>query len=232
MAKSPKKPAEEPVTRKRGRPPGAKNKNPTPGQKLQAMRVEKARRIGPKKRKPSPPAVQELIPYAEEVGPGEGFGERGHGAGSAHSDYLSPEPSTANGQWAFMFPRRRGRKPILTCDPSTLDKLWDCGIMRCTKPETAAALGVSESTLERFFVEHPAAQAIWEDSNHAGNGSVRAELYAQALSGNTPALLHVAKHYLGMRDKFGPPTPGDDTEDPKQLQRIVIELVNAKDPAS
>lgn len=186
---------EEPP-RKRGRPPGAKNKKP-PKLPRKSARVEARKREAKaaKPKRPARPPVHEA--QAEIVLPGEEFGSR-----PARED----DSDAPNGQWALVFPRPRGRPKgsgaLLKCDEPTLHKIWDVALRQCSQADVAVALGVSRETLGRFFEAHPVAREVYDDARLAGQGSLRAELFRQALSGdNTPALLFASKHYLGMTDR-------------------------------
>jgi hypothetical protein len=149
-------------------------------------------------------------------------------------DY-EPEEPAANAQYALLFPRPRGRPPgstLLRPDAATLDKIWDIGLANGTQEECAVAVGVSLKTLQRFFDDHEIARNTFEDARTAGTGSLRQHAYRESMSGNTPVLLQMIKHRLGMNDKFVLSSASGEDDEPKKLQRIVIELVDAKDSAS
>jgi hypothetical protein len=221
--------SEEPK-RRRGRPPGAKNKARPGRPKLprKSARVE-ARKREVKTRKPKAAAklpVHEV--QAEIVLPGEEFGSR-----------LPPDDDegSASAQMAFVWPRPRGRPPgsgaLLHPTEATLDRIWTVGTHQGTQHDLAIRLGVSLKTVQRFFEDYPEARDVFDDARAAGIGSLRAHLYRESLSGNTSALLHAAKHWLGMSDRYVVSSDSaGGPEEPKKLQRIVIELVDAKDPAS
>lgn len=214
--------SEEPK-RGRGRPPGSKNKVKKP--RRISVRVEarkrqaKERKAAARPRIPRKPKVEEA--QFEIVGPGEEFGHRPRPRPEAPviDDPDNPPP---NGQWSLVFPRPRGRPKgsgILKFDEPTLRIIWDIGLRQDSLHAVAIGLGVSITTLSRFFDEHPAARDVYDDARVAGQGSLKAELFKQALDGNTPALLFAAKHYLGMNDR-----PKDDSDPATKLREALNEF--------
>lgn len=193
--------------KRRGRPPGAKNK--VQREKPKSVRVARRKaEAKPSARRAAPPVVEV---QAEIVLPGEGFGVRRD----------APAPAALNGQWELVFPRRRGRPEgttILKPDSATLDKIWDIGMIQGTMADVAVGLGVAQKTLQRFFDAHPSARDTYEDARVAGQGSLRAEIFKQALDGCVPVLIHASKHYLGLSDK-----PKDEGEGKNSISMDAIE---------
>jgi hypothetical protein len=97
----------------------------------------------------------------------------------------------------------RGRKSILIFNELTLQRLWAHGVVQSTQEEAAEALGVSRETLRIFFIENPIAGEVFDDARAIGTGKLRSRFYSEAMNGNTPALLHAAKHLLGMKPASG-----------------------------
>lgn len=212
--------SEEP--KRRGRPPGAKNKKP-PKLPRKSARVE-ARKREAKAAKPkrqAPPPVHEV--QAEIVLPGERFGER-----SQHE--LPDITEGADQQLAFVWPRPRGRpegSTLLKLDDTTLDRIWRVGWEQGNHATLAVALGVSLKTLSRFFEANPLAKDTFEDAAVAAKGRLDIQVFREAMSGsNTPALLHAHKVWGGNTVPGIPAEGGADSL--KQLQRVVIEFVDAK----
>lgn len=224
--------SEEPK-RGRGRPPGSKNKSKV--ERVRSTRIENRKREAKKRAKDRPPAPpRPAAPrevQAEIVLPGEEFGAR-----PRHVEEL-PQPPEGE-QMTFTWPRPRGRpegSTILKPTESILDRIWQVGWEQGTQGILAVALGVSATTLRSFMDTYPEAKATYEDARAAGRGGLSMRLYREAQTGNTSALIHASKHWLGMSDRFAVPPPdgGEETaEEPRKLKHIVIELVDAKDQAS
>lgn len=218
--------------RGRGRPPGSKNK--IKREKPKSKRVE--RRKAGAKMSPRPAAPPPVIDVqAEIVLPGEEFGAR-RPAQAEFPDLT--EGSTVPEQMTFVWPRPRGRPPgtgILKPDEITLDRIWRVGWEQGNRAVLAVALGVSMKTVQRFFEDHPEARDVFEDAAAAGRGRVGIEVYRAAMAGNTVLLKHAAEHWADMTYRAKPVVAHEGEEDTggnKTLQRIVIELVDAKNPAS
>jgi hypothetical protein len=228
--------SEEP--KKRGRPPGAKNKPRAGRPKLpmKSKRVEARNRASKgraKGKRPKRPPVEEV--QAEIVLPGEEFGSR------PSVDY-EPEEPAANAQYALLFPRPRGRPPgstLLRPDEPTLSKIWDLGVGQATQAEVAVGLGVSLKTLQRFFDDYEVARDTFEDARTAGQGSLRQHFYREAMTGNTPVLLRASEHLLGMHnrpkdDGAGKNTVPLDTVEAAadDFRRQVADFITKKEEAS
>lgn len=198
--------------KRRGRPPGSKNKIKRPKPKSARVESRKREAKAARPKRPARPPVEEV--QAEIVLPGEEFGSR--------QRQPEPEEPELPGQMAFVWPRRRGRPEgsgaLLKCDDATLDRIWSVGTRQGTQHELAVRLGVSLSTVQRFFEQHPLARETFEDAAAAGLGSLRSHFYQEAMSGNTPVLLSAAKNLLG----FDKPK-----EDPNKAGAIPRDMIEA-----
>jgi hypothetical protein len=113
----------------------------------------------------------------------------------------------------------RGPAPLLKVSTRVFEAIWRAGLIDCTEEETAARLGVSHSTWQRFAREHPMARQCFADAKLVGNSLIRQALYEQAREGGF-ALSHVARYRLGQTDKVG-------ITDAKTLVRETISEVGA-----
>jgi hypothetical protein len=208
--------------RKRGRPKGAMGK---PKAARKETKPKRAGRGRPKKAEGRTP-VQQLV-AVELVASGQGFGQVGYRARKAADEETKRRQAAgdAAGQFEIPYPFTRGRKKALDFDEHTLTRIWTCGTSRCTHAETAAALGVSISTLQRFFKEHIEAEEVFDDAALVANASLRAHLNREATAGNTAVLLHCAKHWLGMTDK---PKEDDAGSQLKDMMTQVADRLRAK----
>lgn len=227
----------EPARRGRGRPKGSTKGAGAPAKKLAEHTAKKRAKMGrptTAERAAKRPKVQQLA-IAEMVESGKGFGEAEYKRRREEEAQKRAFEAAggADGQYSIPYALPSGRKKALEFNEFTLTRLWHVGTNRCTHDEAAASLGVSGKTLQRFFLDHPAAKDVFEDAALVANGSLRSYVNREAMSGNTTVLIHCMKHWLGMSDKVVIPT-GDDEEGgaPKQLQRIVFELVDVKNPNS
>jgi hypothetical protein len=237
-----------PPARGRGRPPGSKNKA-KPGritrENAKSARVEARKRAATQKApapprpapapaRPKPPMLPPIVDVqAEIVLPGEGFGQRQSELPDIYGD-------GKDAQSEFVWPRPRGRPEgttLLKADEVVLDRIWRVGWEQGTQASLAVALGVSLKTLQRFFDANEIARDTFRDAAAAGRGSLSTQAYRQAMEGNTPVLIHTLRHWGGMggmNDRvpvlpFAESEGGDQSNKP---QRIVIEFVDAKNPAS
>jgi hypothetical protein len=197
--------------RGRGRPKGSTAKSMK--ERLEKAKPKRAKRGRPPNAEKRDP-VQQLVAI-ELVRTGEGFGQDGYKARKAAEEEFrrKQEAGDAAGQFEIPYPFIGGRRKALDFNEHTLTRIWTCGSNRLTHAETAAALGVSLSTLQRFFKEHPESEEVFDDAILVANGSLRAFLAREATAGNTPVLLHVAKHWLGLTDKVKEDDSGSQLKD-------------------
>lgn len=222
-------PADQPPKRKRGRPTGTTKGPSAPTKKLAAHKEKKRAKMGRKtnaEKAAARPKAQQLA-IAELVETGKGFGEAEYKRRREEEARQREEEAAggADGQFRIPYPFTAGRKPLLEFNEFTLTRIWQAGTCRCTQAETAATLGVSEKTLQRFFLEHPAAREVFEDAALVANGSLRSYVHSQAMAGNTPVLLRCMEHWLGMSHK----DKGDDpTEAMKEVMAQVADRFRSK----
>ncbi len=243
--------------KKRGRPPGAKNK---PRKIRRAAAPEGGKGQGRPKKEPPTPLVpipplalpppsafpaEIILPNGESFFEGEptpSDDEVRAAAGGGGRGAKEPPPGFgAGGAADDGAPLMRGRRPCLHLTEETLQVIRALGLIRCTQPEAAARMGVSHKTFQRFLVENVIAREIWDDAQLCAKVSLRSLMFAHAIAGNAAVLLNMSKHWLGMTDKAADLPPGDeggDEDKPEvvnqggQVKRIVFELVDPKKPAS
>jgi hypothetical protein len=237
--------------RKRGRPPGSKNKPPEGsrhglkaalraaqpkkrGRPRKADALAAQRFLKPPMALPPPSAfpAEFLLPSGESYFEGgqapddESFGATSTGDASDGEDWRNPE--------GRRFIHGRGRGLIL--NEMTLQRIWFLGIIRSHQKQAAARLGVCHKTFQRFLDRNPIARETWEDAQNCGITAVRSKVFEEAMNGNSSVLIHLAKH-LGIRDgsDVSPvPDPDDGEATPEvenkggQIKRIVFELVHPK----
>jgi hypothetical protein len=101
--------------------------------------------------------------------------------------------------------RLDGRPRILDPDQATFDghlkTIVGCGLIKCTREETAAQLGVHIDTLREFFVRYPAALERYEDAKLVGNVSLRRNQFKLSES-NAGMAIFLGTQWLGQRDPY------------------------------
>lgn len=93
-----------------------------------------------------------------------------------------------------------GNVKLVYCE-RTLKQMIGAGKIQCTVSETAAVLGVSKLTLERFWNDWPDAREMWDMARETGKTSLRRKQIQVALKGNPQMLQWTGKQYLGQTDK-------------------------------
>lgn len=82
----------------------------------------------------------------------------------------------------------------------TIRMLGELGALQCTQSETAAVLGVSRWTLEKFFKYYPEAVEAFDAGADSGRASLRRLQWLQAQRSPTMSIW-LGKQWLGQRDK-------------------------------
>lgn len=95
----------------------------------------------------------------------------------------------------------KGLPVSLVYSERTLKQMVGAGSIQCTVSETAAVLGVTKLTLERFWNDWPDARELWEKARETGKTSLRRKQIQVALKGNPQMLIWTGKQYLGQSDK-------------------------------
>lgn len=88
---------------------------------------------------------------------------------------------------------KRPKTLLSVDDPVTMNQIRALASIQCTKVEAAHVLGVSESTLVKFFAAHEEARDEWKRGRSLGRVSLRRRQYQVAMAGDVPMLKHLGK---------------------------------------
>jgi len=94
-----------------------------------------------------------------------------------------------------------GRPPKLQPDARTLTTIGGLGEINATHAESAAVLGVSRETFEKFLGKHKKAAEAFESGKAEGRVSLRRAQYKAALAGNATMQIWLGKQLLAQKDK-------------------------------
>lgn len=95
--------------------------------------------------------------------------------------------------------------------------IFDMSEQQCTINEIAAGLQISVPTFIRRFLD------LHHQGKESGMAKIRTKLFAEALGGNTPVLIFVAKNYLHMSDKASVELTGPN-QGPIQVENVTEQL--------
>jgi hypothetical protein len=93
-----------------------------------------------------------------------------------------------------------GRPRGIVADDKTMQTLTGLGNIQATTKETAAVLGVDESTLFDFFKREPAAREAWDRARERGKASLR-RTQLRLAEKNAAMAIFLGKNLLGQSDK-------------------------------
>ncbi len=233
---------DKPEGKRRGRPPGKKNR---PKKLIAAERAQKPEGRGrgrPKKSQAQRErdaaararaaaealadvaALPAIIPD-EIIGPGgREYGDhgQGHGGGRApehgfqdgafNEDEANGRPFRADGR-----PWARPVRDRLEKSEATLFTLWAVGKMAgMTLFHAADALAVSHKTLQRFLKDNETAQIAWQRGRRARSAKFALRAEELALAGHPQLLQGMTRAYCGI--------DGQDDEDDKPPPREIVSI--------
>ncbi len=82
-----------------------------------------------------------------------------------------------------------------------LDQLESLSGLQCTQAEIASHFGCSLQTIKRRLRDEPAAREAYDRGRAKGQISLRRKMYKSAMEdSNVRMMIHLSKHWLGMRD--------------------------------
>ena len=121
------------------------------------------------------------------------------------SEIDQPEPDAPE---EFLAPPNKvGRPRKLDPDEKTLALISGLAQVMATKREVAGVLHVSETTLAKFFDDHPEVREAYDDGLQIGRGSLRRKQFKLA-DKNAAMAIFLGKNYLDQADKQEHSGPG------------------------